>query len=120
MPERPAPLARLDSLLSSSVIAHEAIFDTRHELVSTGRGGAESDELLRESAAIARTQLPDTAAQARSLAKQWDEQGVLDPNAAAVTLRQLVAELKRIEPEIKGLVDRQREIAARLRSILDE
>jgi hypothetical protein len=78
MQERPAPLARLDSLLSSSVIAHEAIFDTRHELVSRGSGGTEPDELLRESALIARTRLPETAARARSLAKHWDEKSVPD------------------------------------------
>ncbi|MGH2953897.1 MAG: hypothetical protein ACRDK9_07725 [Solirubrobacterales bacterium] len=120
MPDRPAPLGRLDSLLSASAIAHEAIFDMRHELTSTGRCGAEPDELLRESAMIAATRLPDATARARSLARRWGEQTVLDPDAAAATVHELAAELERIEPEIRRLIDRQRRIAARLHSMLGE
>lgn len=119
MQERPAPVWRLDSLLSASVIAHEAIFDLRHELRLIGRGGREVDDLLTESAQIALTDLPGLAARAISLAARWEEQSVLDPGAAQTTLRDLAAELKRIEPEIQGLVERQREIAARLRAMLD-
>lgn len=40
MPERPAAIKRLDALLSAAMIAHEAIFEMRRELIANDRGNA--------------------------------------------------------------------------------
>jgi hypothetical protein len=80
MPEPPAAILRLDSLLAQAAITHEVIFEMR-------------------------------------LVRTWQEQDVLDPKAAETTLAELEAELARIEPETFPLLGRQREIAARLRSM---
>lgn len=119
MPERPRPIERLDSLFRASLIAHEAIFDLHRELVSIGRGTPRSNELLEESARLALRELPGLTARSRRLAGRWEEQSVLDPDASESTLLRLATELERIEPQVQGVVDRQREIAISLRSMLE-
>lgn len=117
--ERLRPVERLDSLFSPSLIAHEAIFDLHRELVSVGRDTERSHELLEEAARVILRQLPELAEQPRNLAIRWEEQNVLDPGAADETLHEFAGELERVEPQVACVRDRQREIAASLRSMLE-
>lgn len=119
MPERPPAIKRLDSLLSAAMIAQEAIFEIRRELITKDRGTAEQAGLLEESARIVTAELPGLSAKARELSARWDEKSVPDPEGAEKALKALEAELRRIEPRIASLLDRQREIATRLRSMLN-
>lgn len=119
MPETPEPVRKLDSFFSASLIAHEAIFEMRRELVATGRGGREPTALLEESARVTVTDLPSITRRARRLAARWDEQGLLDPEVAGTTIHALAAKLDRIGPQVGSLLERQRQIAARLRSMVD-
>jgi hypothetical protein len=116
--ELPVPIRRLDSLFSAALIAHEAIFEMSRELTASGRVEETAAELLAESARIALTDLPAMAARACDLTARWEEQSLLDPTAAERTAELLDAELGRIEPEVQMLMERQRHIAARLRSML--
>ena len=120
MAERPPVLARLDSFLAASVIAHEATFDLHRELAELGRAGADADQLLVESARLTTVEIPRTVAEARRLAVVWKDKSILDPAAAATTLESLVGELDRIEPAMRDFLKRQREIAERLRSMLEK
>jgi hypothetical protein len=117
--EQPAEIERLDALLGASMIAHEAIFEMRSELIANKRGDAEQARLLAGSVRIVTEELPGLTAAARELAGKWDEQSLLDPNAAEATLGEVAAELERIEPEVQVLLDRQRQIAAQLRGMLE-
>jgi hypothetical protein len=119
MPERPQAIKRLDSLLSAAMIAHEAIFEMRRELIAIDRATPEQARLLEESARIVTTELPALSAMARQLSARWGEQSLLDPEGASKTLEELEGELPRIEPGIQSLLNRQREIATRLRSMLE-
>lgn len=119
MPERPPAIKRLDSLLSTAMIAHEAIFEMRRELIATDRAAPEQARLLEESARIVTAELPNLSANARRLSAQWGEQSLLDSEGAARTLDELEAELQRIEPSVLSLLNRQREIATQLRSMLE-
>jgi hypothetical protein len=72
-----------------------------------------------ESAQIATVELPRLSATARQLSARWQEQSLLDRKGAEEVLAELESELKHLEPKIDSLLDRQREIAALLRSMLD-
>jgi hypothetical protein len=115
MPKRPPAIKRLDSLLGAVTIAHEVIFETRRELVAADRGTPEQARLLAESAQIVTVELPRLSATARQLSTRWREQSLLDSTGAA--LARLESELKRIEPKVDSLLDRQREIAEQLRAM---
>jgi hypothetical protein len=117
MPERPAAIKRLDSLLGAATIAHEIIFETRRELIAEDRGSSEQARLLTESAQIVTVELPGLSATARELSARWREQSLLDSKGAEETLAELESELARIEPNVDSLINRQREIAAQLRSM---
>lgn len=119
MPKRPPAIKRLDSLLSAAMIAHEAIFEMRRELIASDRGTPEQARLLEESARIVTMELPSLSASARQLSAQWNEQSLLDSEGAARTLDELKTELRRSEPGVLSLLNRQREIAAQLRSMLE-
>jgi hypothetical protein len=110
VPERPAAIKRLDALFSAAMIAHEAIFEMRRELIANDRGDAEQAGLL---------ELPGLTARVRQLSGKWAEQSLLHPEGAEQTLGEVEAELEHIEPEVQSLLNRQREIAARLRSMLE-
>jgi hypothetical protein len=114
MPEHPPAINRLDSLLGAATIAHEIIFETRRELIAADRGTPEQAQLLAESAQIVTVDLPRLSATARQLSARWREQSLLDSTGAEATRAELESELKRIEPKIDSLLDRQREIAAQL------
>lgn len=118
MPERPPASARLDALLSTATIAHEAIFEMRRELIAGDRASPEQARLLEESARIVTVELPGLSAEARRLSAKWGEQNLLHPEGAEKTREELEAEVARIESAIGSLLDRQREIAAQLRSML--
>lgn len=119
MPERPSAIKRLDALLSAAMIAHEAIFEMRRELIATDRANPEQARLLEESARIVTAELPTLSASARQLSAQWGEQSLLNPEGAGSTLKELETELQRIEPSVQSRLSRQREIATRLRSMLE-
>lgn len=118
MPERSPAIKRLDGLLGAAMIAHEAIFEMRRELIAAGRANPEQARLLDESARIVTVDLPKLAANARQLSTQWNEQSVLDPESGEQTLADLEAELNRVEPRFVSLHGRQRQIATQLRSML--
>lgn len=120
MPEQSPAITRLNSLLAEAAIAHEAIFEMRRELIARDRGTAEQARLLAESVRIVTVDLPALTATARRLARSWQEQNVLDRQAAETTLVELEAELARIKPELFPLLGRQRQIAASLRSMREE
>jgi hypothetical protein len=61
--------------------------------------------------------MPQLSATARQLTARWREQSLLDSTGAEEVLAELESELKRIEPKIDSLLDRQREIVALLRSL---
>jgi hypothetical protein len=117
MPDRPPAIKRLDSLLSAAMIAHEAIFEMRRELISDDRGNPEQAQLLAESAQIVTVELSGLSAAARQLSVRWREQSLLDSKRAEETLAELESELAHIEPDVDSMLDRQREIAAQLRSM---
>jgi hypothetical protein len=119
VPERPAAIKRLDALFSAAMIAHEAIFEMRRELIASDRGDAEQARLLEESAQIVTGKLPSLTVRVRQLSDRWAEQSLLHPEGAEETLAEVKAELERVEPRIQPLLSRQREIAARLRSMLE-
>jgi hypothetical protein len=119
VPERPSATKQLDAFLGSAMIAHEAIFEMRRELIAGDRGHPEQARLLEESARIVIVDLPALTADARQLSTRWGEQSLLDPEAAEETAGELETELERIEAEVKSRLDRQREIAARLRAMLE-
>lgn len=117
MDERPPAIESLNSFLSTSAITHEVIFDLHRQLASAGRNTQRSAELLNESARLTLRELPSLTARARDLAAQWEEQTLLDSDAAAGTRLQLASELDQIKPKLDSILDRQRAIAASLRSL---
>ena len=119
MTERPIEIKRLDALFSAAMIAHEAIFEMRRELIANDRGNPEQARLLEESAQIVTGALPGLTVRVRQLSGKWAEENLLHPEAAETTLGEVAAELRRIEPEVQALLNRQREIAGRLRSMLE-
>lgn len=119
MPERTPAIKQLDSLLGAVTIAHEIIFETRRELIAADRGSPEQARLVAESAQIATVELFRLSAISRQLSVRWQEQSPLDSKGAEGTLAELESELMHLEPKIDSLLDRQREIAALLRSMLD-
>jgi hypothetical protein len=54
------------------------------------------------------------------LAARWREQSVLAPREAANTAGELRAELARIEPTLRALANRQRQIAVQLTAALKD
>ena len=65
MSECSVAVKRLDALMGTSVIAHEAIFEMRRELIASERSSAEQDSLLAESALIVMNKLPCLTAAVR-------------------------------------------------------
>jgi hypothetical protein len=118
VPERPSAIKRLDALFSAAMIAHEAIFEMRRELIANDRGSAEQAGLLEESAQIVTGKLPGLTARVRQLSGKWAEQSLLDPEGGG-TLAEVETKLEQVEPEVQSLLNRQREVAARLRSMLE-
>jgi len=72
--------------------------------------------LPRESdtARIVTVEVPEVLTQVRRLDALWSEQELLDPPAAADTLRALTTEVVRVEPTLARLRARHREVAAEL------
>ncbi|HEY2479963.1 MAG TPA: hypothetical protein VGI17_14710 [Solirubrobacterales bacterium] len=100
------------------MIAHEAIFDMSRELRAQGSMTAETEGLLRESAEVVTKMLPNVTFTARQLAGRWSERDLLESSTAAVTMKEIKAEMERIGPEIEQLLARQRQIATGLRDLL--
>ena len=117
---RPTELRRLDALLASAMIAHEAIFDMSRELRAHGSMTADTEELLRESAQIVTKMLPNVTSTARQLAGRWSERDLLESSTVAATLKEIEVEMERIGPEIEQFLARQHQIASHLRGLLKE
>lgn len=113
MAARPEPLARIDRYFAAARIAHEAIWDLHHELVTTEGADKRTRELLHEAARIATVDMSDVSAEVRRLDALWSEQELLDP-AAENTLSALAAEVDRVEPQLARLRARQDELAREL------
>ncbi len=112
-------LARLDAYKAAGVIAHEQIFDLHVAVAARGRASARTRESLRLAARAATIDLPALVAPAERLRAQWIEQDLLDPAAAAGTVSLLDVELRRIEPELRAMMRRQRQIARELRDLAE-
>ena len=68
------------------MIAHEAIFEMRRELIAKDRSNPEQAGLLEDSAQIVTGKLPGLTARVRQLSGKWAEQSLLDPEGAEETL----------------------------------
>jgi hypothetical protein len=86
MADRPEPFTQLDRYFAAARIAHEYVGDIFQELVRLDRADAHAPELLAESAAIALRDIHELTRDARELERQWHEQELLNPQAAAQTL----------------------------------
>jgi hypothetical protein len=115
----PEPLRRLEEIKLGASIAHETIFDLRRALVDRGRATPAVEALLAESATITLEAVPSTTAPIERLAERWREQSVLAPREAASTAGELRAEFDRIEPMLRALANRQRQIAVQLTAALN-
>ena len=114
MAARLEPLARIDRYLAAARIAHEAIWDLHRELVASARADDRTRDLLGEAARIVTVDVPEALTQVRRLDALWSEQELLNPPAAADTLRALSVEVDRVEPQLARLRARHREVAAEL------
>jgi hypothetical protein len=114
------PLETVESLLEVITLAHAAIYAEHRRLVDLGADDDESRRLLAESVRIVFSEAPDASRRARGLASEWGGRQLLDPSSAASALMATEEEAARAEPALRQLLRRQEEIAARLRSRLDE
>lgn len=119
MVERPEPLGRLDRYFAAATLAHEYIADLHRELTALHHDSERTRELLRESAAMVVSRMPELTRELRRLALEWGEQQLLDPPQAERTLGAIEAGLTEVEPELSALRGRQDEIAAELRERID-
>lgn len=119
MAERPGPLGQLDRYFAAATIAHEYIADLHRELTSLHHDSERTRELLRESAAMVLSRMPELTRELRRLALEWGEQRLLDPSQAERTLSAIETGLAEVEPELSTLRTRQDEIAAELRERID-
>ena len=118
MSAHPEQLERLDAMLGTATLAHETIFRLRRRLLGRESAMTETSQLLAESATIATVRLPGLAVPLRRLGARWDEESLLDPAAASRTAQEIETRFAAVEAEFEMLLARQREIAARLRSLL--
>ncbi|MHB1468361.1 MAG: hypothetical protein ACYCU0_05965 [Solirubrobacteraceae bacterium] len=93
-------------------MAHAYIADRHRELVELESDDDCSRALLHDSATIVFGQMPRLVRQLREQEREWDEQQLLDPDAAEHTLALLAARLAEVEPALTALRARQDEIAA--------
>lgn len=110
MSDRPDPLRLLDELIAGATFRHEHIADL-HYLAPD----EQSTQLMRESADIAIRQMPALARDVWASEWTWQEQELLDPERAAEALRRIAAEMAKIEPDLRAMVERQRQIVRELR-----
>ena len=120
MPETPLAVARLDAYLATATIAHEAIADLHDELAARSLSNEGSRRLFREAARIATSEVPKALTEARRLRGLWSEQELLDPTAAADTLRLLSDEIERVEPQLTQMRARLNEIVRELRQLVND
>jgi hypothetical protein len=119
MADLPGPVARLDQYLATTTLAHEVIWRLRRSLIALERDDDLARQLLAEAAALVVDDLPRLLREARRLRALWDEQELLDPDAASKTVRALEGELERVASDVTMLRTRQNEIARELRRLLE-
>src|SRR3954454_2012421 len=117
MAELPDPVSRLDSYLATVTIAHESIADLHDEVAAESRSDEATRDLLREAGRIAAIEAPAVLSKASRLRARWGEQDLLDPAAAAETLRLVAAELERVQPDLTRMRRRQKEIGQEFRRL---
>jgi hypothetical protein len=118
MTERPKELERLRILVSTATLTHEAIFGMRRMVLERGLDIGEADRLLAESARIVTVRLPGLTTRVRRLGSRWEEQSLLDPDAARATAEEIAAEYATVEGELNALAARVDDIAARMHRLL--
>ncbi len=119
MVERPGPLRHLDRYFAAATIAHEYIADLHRQLSALHQDSEQTRELLRASAAVVVSRMPELTHEVRRLELEWGEQELLDPPQADRTLQTIEAGFIEVEPALVALRERQDEIAAQLRRRLD-
>ncbi len=118
MVDRPRPLRHLDRYFAAATIAHEYI-DLHRQLSALDEDSEQTRGLLRESAAVVVSRMPELTREVRRLELEWGEQELLDPPQADRTLQTIEAGFIEVEPALAALRERQDEIAAQLRRRLD-
>ena len=116
----PDPLATVESLLEVITLAHAAIYTGHRRLVDHGIDDEESRRLLQESVEIVFDEAPTTAQRVRELAAEWGTRQLLDPPSAPGSLAAMEREAAHAETALRQLLQRQEEIAARLRERSEE
>jgi hypothetical protein len=119
MSERPQELERIDQIMRAAAFAHELVFDRHRKLLDREPDREDTTPLLAESARIATVELPRLIAPLRSLSARWIEQSLLDPEAAASTVKEIAEGLTKVEPEVRSMTERLGEILSGLRGLLD-
>jgi hypothetical protein len=109
----------LDGYSRAARVAHEYASRLHRKLVELGGDDDHTRALLRESAALTVEPIPVLVRQVRSREREWEEQDMLDPPAAERTIERLDREVAELAPELAKLRERQREILAELRDLLD-
>lgn len=117
---RPPAVERLDQYLAASRLAHEVIWDLHDALIEIERYDDAARATMDEAARIAVTEIPGLLKEAQRLRTLWDEQSLLDPEAAATTAQQLQTEMDRLVPELERLRDRQAQIAREFKRLTDD
>ncbi len=115
MVDRPRPLRHLDRYFAAATIAHEYIADLHRQLSALHQDSEQTRGLLRESAAVVVSRMPELTREVRRLELEWGEQELLDPPQADRTLQTIEAGFIEVEPALAALRERQDEIAAQLR-----
>jgi hypothetical protein len=114
MTGRPACLQLVDEYVAGATIAHEYAFALHSRLVETAADDDHTRELLKESARVALELIPMLALRVRDLEREWEEQDLLDPDAAGHTVRRMESGVEEIEPQLADLRDRQKAVVAAL------
>jgi hypothetical protein len=112
--ERPGPLAQLDRYFAAATIAHEYVSELHRELAALGEDNRETQKLLRESASISLSRMPEVTQNMRRLEREWGAQQLLDPAETRRILGAIEECFVRVEGELSRLRARQDEIAAAL------
>lgn len=114
MPELPAPIRRLNELLTTADVTHGYVYARYRELIELDAVDGLVTEFLRDSASIAIVQTPALLRECNEAAGRWDDELILDPEGAAATLQEIDKAIAALEPELATLHGRHVEIARQM------
>ena len=120
MPELPGPIRALDLHYEQSEIAHFANEDAYRQLVALDAASDQAAEILRTSASIALTELPNLLRDLLDAARRWEDEAVLDPRTASATLREIEEGLVERADQLGTLHRRQRMLAKEISLLVAE